>query len=969
MPVGMQALYDRMASSIAQIAPATDREFASSILQCVTCSRRILKIEELSWALYTDGSMILDFQRSIMDLCRGFVSIDNGGHVAMIHQTACEYLLTGVDRLFHIERSVAHKQLFLSCMRALMATGLRAQVKGNHIPDFLDYAVSSWFCHLALTSPDCEQTSEILNKFLTGHWVLTWIQILAIRNQLRILVQASKHLSKHAIKIKRYTAAQSGRRFEFAEQALTESWAEDLMKVMGKFGRILLRNPESIYKLIPPFCPHNSAIYQQFGDMKDKSIVVSGLSANNWDDSLARISLGFGNYASSIAAAGNQISILTSSGNNLLYDSSTFEEQAASPIRHGERVYRIQLNSTGALLATYGYRTTKIWDTSTGRCRRVVDNVDSRPRPLALLFGNDNTTLMVGTDDRRIRLLDLSEEVPVWQLTTDLEEQELDGHFLNSPNLMAMSNDGRLIAVAYRGYPLSAWEIDGPVHIGHCWRKRQEIARGEVIEAFWHPLSPEVLGLYIEGVVFNWHPYDDEVYEIATGASRLAISGDGNLFTTGDVRGTVKVFTTSDFCLLYQLVSEDSILGLAFSPDTHRFYDIRGYYGNAWEPNALLNFAEQRGRGFETESETGSLIQNSVLESSCLRIDSITTLAASPLGHLYSCGTERGSVHLHDTKQGKLGDLYSSKSFLSIEQMVWSNDGQHLCFSDSTKKIIIISLDTQATQMDHFVLKKAEIPMKGCLSGPIVQLLFHPSSDKVLIRSVSTASVIDLITGGITSYCDLDTARSKFILNPQDPFSILDVKPNMVRVMNWHMAAIRTYNFQGLQQQAVPPISETSVDEFVVDRVLPTQTGKYVMVQLSSPNPALKGKTFFSFELAPLVKPSESSSVLEKEGVPRTVGLSKLSSILVSQIAVPLGFLSSDKLVFISKDFQICSSRCTVHPAPPRSDQHNIQTLFPLPGDWFSRDGLNLSTIWNVERSLLCPRNGEVAVVRCSALV
>jgi hypothetical protein len=40
-----------------------------------------------------------------------------------------------------------------------------------------------------------------------------------------------------------------------------------------------------------------------------------------------------------------------------------------------------------------------------------------------------------------------------------------------------------------------------------------------------------------------------------------------------------------------------------------------------------------------------------------------------------------------------------------------------------------------------------------------------------------------------------------------------------------------------------------------------------------------------------------------------------------------------------------------------------------LPGDWISRDCLALCSIWGIERSLLCPRNGEVAVVRCAALV
>ena len=134
------------------------------------------------------------------------------------------------------------------------------------------------------------------------------------------------------------------------KQELIESWAEDFVKIVGKFGTVLRRNHESIHKLIPPFCPQNSAIYQKFGKMKDKSLLVSSLATKNWDGSLARISFGFGTYASFISASGAQIAIFVSSESVVLCDSSILEEATASPIKHDERGYRIDLNSTGTLL-------------------------------------------------------------------------------------------------------------------------------------------------------------------------------------------------------------------------------------------------------------------------------------------------------------------------------------------------------------------------------------------------------------------------------------------------------------------------------------------------------------------------------------------------------------------------------------------------------------------------------------------
>lgn len=953
-----------------------------------------------------------------MDLCGGFVVIDNSGSVAMIHQTAREYLLGVKDSPFVVDRSAAHKQLFLSCMRCLMAIGLRAKVKSNQKPEFLDYAASSWSSHLTSTPLDCVLVVDALNKFLTGNWVLIWIQVLATSKQLRVLIQASKHLPKYSIKQKEYNVSQNERDHHIMEQELTESWAVDFVKIVGKFGMVLRQNPESIYKLIPPFCPQNSAIYQQFGKLKDKSLVVSGLSTDNWDDSLARISFGYGTYVSSISAVGALIAILVPSGSVIIYDSSVFEEAAASPIKHGERVYRMELNSTGTLLATYGYRTTKIWETFSGKCKISIENIGSRPRPLAMLLMSNDTMLLVGTDDRRIRSLDLNETSPTWQLVAELEEPELEGHFLNSSSYMALNRDGNLIAVAYRGHPLSAWEIDGPVHIGHCWRKREEIARGEVIEAVWHPHYPEVLGLYIEGVIFKWRPYDDETDEIATGASSLAISRDGNLFTTGDVRGTVKVYTTSDFVLLYQLASEDSVLGLAFSPDLRRFYDIRGYYGNAWEPNALMRFAEQRSKGgIESGSETESFNQSSTaFESRSGRIDSITVLAGSPMGKFYCCGTEQGTVRLHHTQWGKVADLHISKSFLSIEQVSWSNNGRYLCFSDSSKKVFITSISLNLDDSEGPIFEpRAEISMKNSTDGPILQLLFHPDSSQLLIHSSSVICTISVTSSLVTRSLRLQTADSKWIIHPQDSALMIGVGPTAIHVLDWDLTERQIYNLEYASPRSMPlnPDECLPDQKHTVDRVLVTNDKKHVLVQTSLMNQNPKEKSFLYFETSSCATSTVATPSIDQERGPTAIITSfVLPPNLSSPIALALSFLSHDSLIFLSRTFSICSWRFPFRTGPsiasslppsrsisspsslPTSRSNNIaamttnptahhryketdviiagdgiKPLFPLPGDWISRDCLALCSIWGVERSLLCPRNGEVAVVRCTALI
>ncbi|POS78997.1 NACHT and WD domain-containing protein [Diaporthe helianthi] len=709
LPDGMGALYDRMASNILGLASDRDKDLAISVLQCLTCSLRPLKITELAEAVAEDTSEMLNFERSILDLCAGFVMVDNDGYVSLIHQTACEYLISGRNsgQAQMVRRDEAHAHMFQSCMQCLLSSGLRAKFKRADGPKLLEYAARSWSSHLLSSPLDDGKTFRSLQRFLTGQSVLTWVHILAARDQLQTLIQASRHLSKYCREKRHRSISIDTNDLGTLQIEVAGSWADDLIKIVWKFGSILRRDAEAIYKLVPPFCARNSAIYQQFGRQESKSIQVLGQSTDAWDDLTARIS--FGAYMSTISASSTQLAILNTKGNIVLYDSEDFQESSCSPIQHHERVYRMELSSSANLLATYGYHSVKIWELPSGLCKYKVLNVHSKPRPLAMRFSRNNKTLFVGTDDRKVRSLNLASPEPTWELTAELEELEMEGHYLNAANHIALNDDVSLIAIAYRGHPLSAWETEGPTHIGHCWRKRDELARGDVIEAMWHPFDTEVIGLYMEGDVFKWNPYDGEVEELPTGASKLALNKDGSLFATGDVHGKIKVYTTARFSLLYQVASQDTIFSITFSPDSRRLYDIRGCSGNAWEPNVLAEFMERPGKDTDSLTETESLAQSSsAAPNTALRVDTITALAASPSGDLYIYGTDKGTVTLSSMQKGNLGEVHTTKAFFSIERMAWSGDGRLLAFSDSSKKIFVYTITASS---DQLVERTAEISL------------------------------------------------------------------------------------------------------------------------------------------------------------------------------------------------------------------------------------------------------------------
>ncbi|KAH8776662.1 NACHT and WD domain protein [Diaporthe sp. PMI_573] len=977
LPDGMGALYDRMAASILNISSHRDKALAISVLQCLTCSLRPLKVAELGEAAAEDISEMLNFEGSILDLCAGFVVIDNDGYASLIHQTACEYLtsdrINGLPQI--VRRDEAHAHMFHSCMQCLLAAGLRAKFKRGDEPKLLEYATRNWSYHLLSSPLDDDETFQTLRKFLTGQSVLAWIHILAANDKLRTLIQASRHLSRYCRKKRDKPMPNDMNDLGTLQVELASSWANDLVKIVGKFGSILRRDAEAIYKLVPPFCARNSAIYQQFGKPESKSIDVSGQSTDTWDDLTTRIS--FGAYMSTISAASTQLAILNTRGNVILYDSADFQESSCSPIQHRERVYRTELSSSATLLATYGYNTVKIWELPSGLCKYTVPSVHSKPRPLAMRFSRNNKTLFVGTDDKKVRSLNLASPEPSWELTAELEELEMEGHFLNAANHIALNDDVSLIAIAYRGHPLSAWETEGPTHIGHCWRKRDELARGDVIEAMWHPFDTKVIGLYMEGDVFKWNPYDGEVEELPTGASKLALNRDGSLLATGDVHGKIKVYVTAGFSLLYQLASQDTVFGITFSPDSRRLYDIRGYYGNAWEPNALAEFMERPGKDADSLSETESLTQSSsVAPNTALRVDTITALAASPSGDLYIYGTDKGTVTLSSIRKGNLGEIHKTNAFFSIDCMAWSDDGKFLAFSDSSKKIFVSEI---AADSDSLVERRAEISVKNSTKGPIFQLAFSPDSNSLFVQSLNAVHTICIAASSITQSHQLDEGEVTWIRHPREAHRSLGFGLETIYLLDSNSSKV-----QYLGYDLAPHVDRLT--KRTVDAVLPTNDGKQVLVQFSVRDTRSSRKVIGSFDVTSICTTLSSPEHDDpKHDVKmRTVTPNILSESISSEVTLILSFISQSRLVFLSRDLSICVWQYQQSSKGSHSIKHNAKGLatlsaakvaskpfkeiFYLPSDWVSKDCVALCTAWRKERSILFPRNGKVGVVRCVSL-
>ena len=1000
LPAGMEALYDRMASSVQSQPNSNDRRLGLSILEWAVCARRVLSVEELSDGL--DNNDLLGIRRTIGDLCGGFVVVDAEAKVSLIHETARQYLIRedGRDRPFTIDRRTANDKLLQRCIQILTISSLQTRITKNQPPALLRYAVNSWFIHLSYGSSTNPEALRIVRKFLQSPHVLTWIYIAAKHEEIRTLVVASRYLTDVVIKLRRL----EDKALEHTQAIeVLERWATDLTKVVGKFGRSLTQNPDAIHKLIPPFCPESSAIYQQFGRKEMKALHVSDYASNTWDDCLARLSLDQGLVASAILPAGSRIAVLSAvkmTSYIRIYDAATFEERRR--IRHPERVLSIATNKLGNLLVSYGYLTTRVCEMATGKCIEMVKNPAKRPRPHTLAFAEEDKTVLVGSEDRCVRSFPLGQKAAGWELRAQIEEEVVDDAIVNLPMCSRFSPDGTMIAFGYRAHPVTVWELEPLNLVGQFVFRLdetdmtvQEVTWGEVFDLAWHPFGGEVFGLTQVGLLFRWNPLEDEPSaQIQAGTDRLTLNQDGSLIATGDGLGAIKIFQSSDLVQLYQLFTQDPIVSLAFSTDSRRIYDSRGAYSNIWEPNVLARLAERSeypDHNSDTWSETESLAKVSLhAEQHFAKIDRVIALSGQSVGPLYCYGTEDGVAVLCEVGKGKVCEVERLKSFMSIEQMTWSEDGKYMALSDlsgrlSIKRISRVTPDRGSWNVSQLEGVGLVIPPHA---GHISQLFFNPSGDQIAAFTLETLYAVNITTRSQaqTELTQYGETEMKWMCHPTLSGYLLGFGATKLHILSWDsLREIDAYTYFPPRTLTLPGQNDehrgsTKTNQAPVERLVSNADLSHVLLKINAPESSAQlGHEYLIFEVSDIRPnagdgaPAEDSKVLRYAILPPQIA---------SQVREPLAFLLRRRLMFLDIDRWICTWRLpltsptsgslrrlapSVRGRGSESTSGGIEKHYMLPGDWATGDEECLCSSMP-DGTFLCPRNEDVATVQCTKL-
>ncbi|KAJ2899241.1 hypothetical protein MKZ38_003341 [Zalerion maritima] len=992
-PKQLDQVYLRIESAVSEELQPEELELSRKILTWITCSKRQLSLEELFKALQLSSPM-LDLREAIGRLCGEFVVVSGKGIVSMVHHSAKEFLIHNQGNTLSIDQAHGNQAILAKCLDILLDPMFQIHLRIQGCTDLLRYAAVFWADHLSATEGNLGvEDLEKVATFLKGQSVLGWMNAVGMTKDLRVLTSAAKYLTSFVEKRKRLESNKNPMTRPLEELEVLSSWAAELVRIVGKFGFHLVSHPRSVYTLIPTFCPPNSLMARQFATTPGNSRTflphIERWTNPNWDDSLAKFTIGGSDFHPSRifpCPDDAHFAVLASDKMVILYYALTFQE--ARRFDHGEMVMTQEFNHEGDRLVTCGSKSIKVWDVSSGRVTHIFPNPKpSGVRATKVSFDAEDKNVIICCDDSRLRYralrsdLDGSDKLE-WTVLPR-KEQDDPSRGLGSPICVAFNANGTQVAVSIRGAPLIAWSTENGALIGTSERLKEKLkGSGQVTWCYaqrltWNPTKNHVVGIYNEGTLFKWDPVKavSEEPEIPITATEVACSPDGNFFVTASGDGSLRVWNFENFHLIYHLscMSKSTVTDVAVSRDGRRIYDLRESTCSVWEPNPLIRMADE-GVSESSSSHAGSSASIPLaLEESADILDPITAVVFSERGKEFCYCNDSGMLKV--SFDGEQNDIEIESGCMGISKLAWSSGGQYIAAAEIGGTITIWQIIRSQTRRSLREVFEARAE-----NTVWTQLFFEPTNSYLVASSKDRIAVWEWKgeSGSPTAARHFGNERLYWILHPGQPNQLMAISSQAIyahTISNLELVSTWKVDFgcqPSLKMAAdaevltgVPPSGSSSQNPLKVSKVLVSPSSSRMIIQTVARMPdgnrvarfSVIDTAAFNQQVAPTIISGPSSASID--GI---VVAKPLPSSLHTIMDIPVGFVSgmgmtAGRLVLIDREFWL-----SIWDLDDVGGER-IQRHFFLPRDWVNAECLAMAQV-TLEGSFLCPRNGEVVVVK-----
>lgn len=988
LPIGMEGIYERMDESIYKNKRDSDTGLQQFIFLWIIYARRPPTTDEFLQALEPEWSL-LDIGVTLSNLCGEFIVISKDRRIRLIHETARDYLKLESRLSPSLEASQGHYEIFKKSILSFSPKGsnLRATLDREKSEHLMEYRATAWSYHLShVSEPEhIPEALSLLAEFFSGEPVLTWIRTLSSLGMLKVLLETSTRLTKFVQRIPQSDADGSRQFFDLAQTELIKLWARDLLKLVAKFGNVLRQHPAAIYDSVPSFCPRASGIFKAFEDSGSvSSLTVRGIT-EEWDDCLARVTVGVDQLAKNVMCSSGFLAVLSSDGVVTLWNCETFEMVHSLP--HNEYVQTFCFSRNGDYIVTCGARSTKIWDVNTAETIRSEENLLG-VTAAALCFSEDDKTLLIASDNGRIHSLSVS-ELGGWQFVSDppLDDgQGNNGLYDNFPTALSFSPDATKIVAIYRRYPMTIWSVKHPKVVRQL--KKSDSAAGDpnsqsfVSRIQWHSKS-ELLGIFDNGCIFKYDAAKDIQLELEIGpgkmASKISCSPDGRFFVASDLNGNVKLYDYHNFFQLYGLSNEGVVKDLCFSHDSKRFYDVRRNYCNVWEPNALTRLSDPDDYTSDTQSDLRSVTHSNIPSEAVEdTIEPFTELSPARKGAIVFTSDEDGIVVMHNYTSGARKLITQSPMELTVEHMSWSRDSNRFSYAEIGGRVMVHTMRPAGTNAPaalrelaaskRFEPDKEISDIRQTLLNHDGRLVLVSFADRVQIWSYQDEMklVIDKVVGTGMRWVDSPIYKDT---------RLLSVTPTSIRAYKWEdLSQIGEWSISDDVRpesprtprppptrtfgDAIPTEEDRSISEIRLadSRVhmlltIPQKTEtrklrpRYALLDISN----MRGEDLSATNVQEISIPSEIASQIERP-------------LNILKTGAPITDSAPYYLVFLDRTLWLCS--CPIDSDLGLTDA-KIKRHFFLPRDWVTTDSIRLLHL-DKNGTIICPRRGNLVVIESS---
>ncbi|KAH8655291.1 hypothetical protein BX600DRAFT_515123 [Xylariales sp. PMI_506] len=702
----IQDLWRLVETAMSQQWSRVDRDMATKIMTFIMYCSISLDVHQLMDALRLLG-LQLDGPNHLKRLCGPMVDIRKG-RVKVSHRSVRQYLMRRrTDSSLLPEDSTAHETILQACLASLTQVETISAVDD----DFIDYSVTYWPNNLLGAAKDLKrETLELLIGFLSGDWQLSWIRALAKRKQIFRLLSASKALKFFMLNLN--SSILSNRHDTYS---LLGSCVTDLIKIHGKYGELLTREPEAIYDVVPAFESTMPMIDRYLKRNKIQPHLSSvGIPGNDFPDLLGR--LHSDDSAKTVYCCNQYVATISNCGEGIVKIFHKFSPFSVMTFKHHDYIQCAAFSHQGHIFATCSADSTKVWNVGDESNhltfkyeKESIRNpfLSTQPTEVqAVEFTMDDSFLLCYTKPGRIWQFDPSAETSKY---VELSQPATVSPKLNSA-CAAFSAGAERLVLAYDFHSMVSWTITPDLQLSseqvHLDPSLTRTLGGRFKDIQWvSSTSPQIISTRGDGSAWIWDVEHARTSLISPIGVQYVKSGPtGSYLVTQERVGSVdyiKFWKTEDLSLFHHFSTGFETKGFSLSTDGYKICTLHTRFCNIWIPDCMVffdSFAVLDGYRYG-DSRDG---YDTGLINRTGPIPRITKLEISPrTGSRYAYAVYRGlnisegdgaSLHIYDGQGNSLRSHHYDHSKIAYH-MAWSEDERYVAilFDDESLWIFEIS--------------------------------------------------------------------------------------------------------------------------------------------------------------------------------------------------------------------------------------------------------------------------------------